>query len=340
VTRRTTTLLVTAVLLVALVAVGFTLPVPFVVLQPGPTGDTLGKVNDTQLITISGDARTYPTDGKLLLTTVSEQQDLTLFSTVGFWLSSNDAVVPEELVNPSGQSQEEQQRQGQADMMTSQEAATTAALHYLKVPAKVTVSSTTKGLPAASVLREGDVITSIDGKAIADSVDLRAAIIPRKPGTEVEVDYVRNGRSREATIKTAANPQDENASAIGVTPNDVRPFSIKIELKGVGGPSAGLMFALGIIDRLEPAQLTGGKTIAGTGTLDLEGNVGPIGGIQQKLVGARRAGASVFLVPADNCAAAKQGAPKGLRLVKVATLQQAVTALQAIRGGSGNPAGC
>jgi Lon-like protease len=340
VTRRTTTLLVTAVLLVAMVAIGFALPVPFVALQPGPTGDTLGKVDGTQLITINGDVKTYPADGKLLLTTVSEQPTLTLFSVVGHWFSSHDAVVPEELVNPEGSSQEEQQRQGQADMVTSQENATTAALHYLKIPAKVTVTSTTKGLPAAGVLERGDVITAIDGKKILDSVDLRADISPLKPGSDVTVAYTHDGASRTATLKTAANPDDKTRSAIGVVPNDARDFTVKIALKGVGGPSAGLMFALGIVDRLEPAQLTDGKTIAGTGEIAMDGTVGPIGGIQQKLVGARRAGATVFLVPAANCSEAKKAVPGGLRLVKVETLTQAVTALQDIRSGSGSPAGC
>ena len=213
-------------------------------------------------------------------------------------------------------------------MVASQENATTAALHYLAIPAEVTVASITKGLPAAGVLQRGDVITSVDGTAIKDSIDLRAAIAPRKPGTEIILDYTRDGAARTATLETAANPGDEAASAIGVVPDDVRDFTVTIALKGVGGPSAGLMFALGIVDQLEPAQLTAGKTIAGTGEISMAGEVGPIGGIQQKLVGARRAGATVFLVPAANCGEAKQSIPGGLRLVKVTTLSQAVTALQ------------
>ncbi len=339
-TRRTSTLLVTVVLLLAMVGIGFALPVPFVSLGPGPTGDTLGKVGGTQLITITGDTKTYPTNGKLLLTTVSEQSDLTLFSTVGYWLSSHDAVVPEELVNPEGDSEDEQRQQGQADMVTSQANATTAALHFLKVPAAVTVQSVTTGLPAAGVLARGDVITAIDGTAINDSVDLRAAISPRKPGTDIRLTFRHDGTSRTATLKTAANPEDKSLSAIGVVPDDKRDFTVKIALDGVGGPSAGLMFALGIIDRLEPAQLTNGTTIAGTGEIAADGTVGPIGGIQQKLVGARRAGATVFLVPEANCDEAKQAVPGGLRLVKVTSLNQAVTALQDIRSGAATPASC
>jgi PDZ domain-containing protein len=340
VTRRTTTLLVTAVLLVAMVAIGFALPVPFVALQPGPTTDTLGRVDGAPLITITGDRKTYPVDGKLLLTTVSEQPSLTLISAVGYWLSEHDAVVPEELVNPEGQSQEQQQRQGQADMVASQEYATTAALHWLKIPATVTVADTGKGQPADGKLKKGDVLLTVDGRKLSDSVDLRADVSKLKPGTAVRIGFRRDGTDQTVTLKTAASQQDPSQSVIGVTPDDKRPFTVKIGLKGVGGPSAGLMFALGIIDRLEPAKLTDGATIAGTGAIELDGTVDPIGGIQQKLVGARRAGATTFLVPAANCSEASKAVPAGLRLVKVTSLSQAVKALQALKDGDTSPAGC
>jgi PDZ domain-containing protein len=341
VTRRTTTLLVTAVLLVAMVAIGFALPVPFVALQPGPTTDTLGRFGGAPLITITGDRKTYPVDGKLLLTTVSEQPSLTLISTVGSWLSPHDAVVPEELVNPTGQSQEEQQRAGQADMVASQEFATTAALHFLKIPATVVVSDTSKGLPAYGKLKKGDVLLTVDGHKLNDSVDLRDDISKLKPGTTVRIGFRRGGTNDTVTLKTAKDTQSgQTRSVIGVTPDDKRPFTVKIGLKGVGGPSAGLMFALGIIDRLEPADLAHGATIAGTGEIELDGTVDPIGGIQQKLVGARRAGATTFLVPAGNCAEASKAVPGGLRLVKVTSLSQAVKALQALRNGDTAPAGC
>ena len=339
-TRRTTTLLVTSILIVVLAVVGLVLPVPFVALQPGPTTNTLGRFDGAQLIKITGDVKTYPVNGELLLTTVSEQPTLTLFSTIGYWLSPHNAVVPEELVNPAGSTQEQQQKQGQADMVASQEDATTAALHYLDIPAKLTVAAIGQGLPAAGKLKIGDVLLTVDGQKTGDSVDLRADIRKLKPGTTVTIGYLRGKTPGTVTLKTAAASDDPTKSVIGVTPNDVRPFTVSIGLKGVGGPSAGLMFALGIVDRLEAANLTGGKTIAGTGEIEPDGTVDPIGGIQQKLVGARRSGATTFLVPTANCAEASQAVPAGLRLVKVTSLSQAIKALDGIRAGDTSQPGC
>ncbi len=341
-TRRTTTLLVTSLLIIVLATVGLTLPVPFVALQPGPTTNTLGKFDGSQLISISGPAKTYPVNGQLLLTTVSEQPTLTLFTAVGYWLSSHNAVVPEELINPTGQSQQQQNQQGQRDMETSQENAITAALHYLHIPSAVKVASVGKDVPAAGKLQAGDVILAVDGKKVLDSVDLRAAISTLKPGSSVTVQYQRAGQTTSVVLKTVAAPADAAPakSIVGITLSDKPPFTIKIGLKGVGGPSAGLMFALGIVDRLEPSNLTGGKTIAGTGEIEADGTVDPIGGIQQKLVGARRAGATTFLVPAANCSEASAAVPKGLTLVKVTTLAQALGALNGIRSGDTSQPGC
>ncbi len=332
----------TSLLIIVLATVGLTLPVPFVALQPGPTTNTLGKFEGSQLISISGAAKTYPVNGQLLLTTVSEQPTLTLFSAVGYWLSSHNAVVPEELINPTGQSQQQQNQQGQLDMQTSQENAITAALHFLHIPSVVKVGSVGKKTPADGKLRAGDVILAVNGKKVLDTVDLRADIGPLNPGSNVTIEYKRAGQTASVVLTTAAASADEAPakSIVGITLNPQPPFSIKIGLKGVGGPSAGLMFALGIVDRLEPANLTGGKIIAGTGEITDDGTVQPIGGIQQKLAGARRSGATTFLVPAANCSEASGAVPKGLTLVKVTSLAQAVQALQGIRSGDTSQPGC
>jgi PDZ domain-containing protein len=342
VTRRTTTLLVTGLLIVALAAVGLALPVPFVALQPGPTANTLGSYEGSQLITITGNRKTYPVKGKLLLTTVSEQPHLSLISAVRLWLSPHNAVVPEELVNPSGSSEEEQQRQGQQDMQVSQDSATTAALHFLKIPEQAVVLTVDKAQPAFGKLEKGDVLLAVNGTRINDSVDLRAAVRKVKPGGQVAISFSRGGKNLLTTLKTASAQDESGAtvSIIGITLEDKRPFTVKIGLKGVGGPSAGLMFALGIVDRLDSEPLTAGATIAGTGAITAEGTVQPIGGIQQKLVGARRAGATIFLVPTDNCAEASKAIPAGLKLLKVGTLSDAVTDLESIRKGDTSLPGC
>jgi PDZ domain-containing protein len=115
------------------------------------------------------------------------------------------------------------------------------------------------------------------------------------------------------------------------------PFNVRITVGDIGGPSAGMMFALGIIDMLTPMNLTNGKFIAGTGEITASGQVEPIGGIQQKMVGARDAGATVFLAPAGNCSDTVGAVPAGLRVVKVSTLSQAVTDLEAIKAGKSVP---
>jgi PDZ domain-containing protein len=340
VTRRTTTLLVTGLLIVALAAIGLALPVPFVALQPGPTTNTLGAYGGKQLITISGAQKTYPVKGKLLLTTVSEQDQLSLISAVRLWLSKHNAVVPDELVNPTGQSQQEQQRQGQQDMQASQDDATTAALHYLKIPEQPTVATVEQGLPAYGKLRKGDILISVNGTKVADSVDLRADVRKLKPGASAVIAYRRGSTDLSVTLKTTASKDEPGVALIGITLDDKRPFTVTIGLKGVGGPSAGLMFALGIVERLQPDDLTGGATIAGTGEIEPDGTVDPIGGIQQKLVGARKAGATVFLVPTENCPEASKAIPAGLQLLKVGSLADAVTDLRSIRRGDTKLAGC
>ncbi|MGH3670280.1 MAG: S16 family serine protease, partial [Pseudonocardiaceae bacterium] len=115
------------------------------------------------------------------------------------------------------------------------------------------------------------------------------------------------------------------------------PFTTTITLADVGGPSAGLMFALAIVDKLTPGALAGNIFVAGTGTIVPAGQVGSIGGIPLKMISAREAGATVFLVPAGNCAEAVQHVPAGLRLVRVNTLTDAVHALDQLRGGQQPP---
>ena len=153
------------------------------------------------------------------------------------------------------------------------------------------------------------------------------------------MDLDRDGRRVNETLTTAPNPDDPALPFVGITP-DVDydfPFQVTISLDDVGGPSAGLMFSLGLVDMLTPGSLNNGAHVAGTGTIDDAGKVGPIGGIQQKMQGARGDGATVFLVPAENCDSAAGAVPKGLRTVKVTTLTSAVNALNAIKAGKSTP---
>lgn len=339
-TRRALTLSLALVLAVVLALLGAFERVPYVVLSPGPAFDTLGKVGTTQVLTITG-RRTYPTDGTLDLTTVSVLDDVTLAAALRAWFSSSEAVVPRELLYPPDQDQSETEQQNAQLMEQSHDAATTAALREVGVPGTTTVSvgEIAAGQPADGRLRVGDVLTSVDGAAVTDLSRLRALLNAKPPGSTVVVGYRRGGKAATVRMRTAAAADDPRRAVIGISATTTSTFPVKvdIELKDVGGPSAGLMFALGIVDKLEPGSLTGGRHIAGTGEITEDGTVGAIGGVPQKMRGARAVGATVFLVPADNCVEARGSRPDGLQLVKVSTLKGALAALALLRSGGAPP---
>lgn len=343
VSRRALTLLLASVLAVGLTAGAVQARVPYVALGPGPTYNTLGEVDGTPVIAIEG-RPTFPTDGHLDLTTVGVQSELTLVEALRGWFARDLAVVPRELVYPPGRSDEEVQEQNTELMRASQDSATAAAARQLGIRiAEVTVAEVAPDAPAAGRLQVGDVLTSLDGTALRDAAELRSLIASRQIGAVVRVGFVRAGRPAAIEITTGASGGDgERRPVIGVVtqekPVDI-PFEVTISLQEVGGPSAGLMFTLGILDKLDELSLTAGRYIAGTGEISADGTVGPIGGITQKLIAAKAKGAVAFLVPADNCAEAVRRPPAGLPLVKVTTLTDALAGLEALRQGE-QPALC
>ena len=342
--RRRLTLMVAGVLTLMLGGVGALLPVPYVALSPGPTENTLGDVKGKPVITISGH-QTYPTSGKLSLVTVAYQGGpevhIDLLTALRGWMDPTVAVVPEETIFPKAVSVKEVEQQNTQEMSTSQQDATAAALNELKIPISysVAVASTQKGKPADGKLLRGDEITEVDGAPVKTVDEVAAGVRKHKPGGQVAFTIVRDGKPTIIRVGTVTGP---SGSVVGVIMGTQFkfPFTVNVNVGDVGGPSAGLMFSLGIYDKLTPGPLTGGASIAGTGTITPDGKVGPIGGIQQKMVGARDAGATIFLTPADNCEDAVQAVPKGLRLVKVSTMHEAVQAIGALREGTGHVASC
>jgi Lon-like protease len=328
--RRGATLLLGAVLLLLLIWQAGTAPVPYVELGPGPTENTLGSHDGKPIITIDGRPETQSA-GQLRLTTVNVRDKLTLLDAMRGWFSDDSAVVPRELVYPPEKSEEEVDRENANSFRESQTSAETVALRKLGYPVLVTVTEVTKGMPVESVLKPGDVITTVDGAAVTSSQKLRELIRAKPAGTSLQVGYTRDGVAATAGIATAAADDGSPRLGVVIEHRQPAPFDVKFDLERIGGPSAGLMFTLGVIDKVDPVDLTGGVRIAGTGTIDDEGNVGPIGGIPQKLRGAKRDGATVFLAPEANCAEAKANAVKGLPIVKVATVDDALAALQALR---------
>ncbi|HYN29795.1 MAG TPA: PDZ domain-containing protein [Dermatophilaceae bacterium] len=324
----------------AVLAVLALVPLPYVVMRPGPATDTLGEVKGRPIITIEG-TRTYPAteeSGELLFTTVrvvgGPGVRVNAFDVVSGWASRQDSVVPEEQVFPPDVTEQEVQQENTAEMADSQEVAAALALRAAgrRVPERVVVASVPDAAPAAGALREGDVLLSIDGRPASGTDAVRSAVRATPAGEEVTVVVERDGRRQSVQAGTGSVG---GRTVLGVTLRmsyDL-PAEVRIEAGAVGGPSAGMMFTLGIYDLLTPGPLTGGNEVAGTGTVDDAGAVGPIGGIRQKLFGARDAGAGYFLAPAANCGEVVGHVPSGLRVVRVADVDGAIDAVERVAAG-------
>ncbi|WP_406355242.1 PDZ domain-containing protein [Streptomyces sp. NBC_00658] len=351
--RRTATMLASTLILIALLCAGVFIKVPYSEMSPGPTVNTLGDHDGEPVLQITGH-KTYPATGNLNMTTVrvtSADYNMNLVEAVYGWLAHDNKVVPHDTLYPDGKTEEQSTQENAEEFSQSQESAKVAALKELDIPVQswVIVSTVVKDSPAEGELHAGDVIKAVDGTAVKAPGDVADLVTKHKPGEKVVFTIVpaKAQAAAEKENKTATETEDitittkksdddgEERAIVGISAgtDHTFPFTIDIKLADVGGPSAGLMFALGIVDKLTPGNLTGGKFVAGTGTIDDAGKVGPIGGIEMKTVGAREKGAQYFLTPADNCAAAAKDTPEGLTLVKVNTMDDAMSALKDISSG-------
>jgi PDZ domain-containing protein len=333
--RRTTAWLVAVFVGIALGAVMGVVHLPYAILQPGPVTNTLGNgPGGKPLITVAGKA-SYPTTGALDFTTVAvlggPKNPVNGWQWVFGHLDRTSTVVPEEALFPKGVTSKEVDHESAAEMADSQQEAIAVALRGLgqKVPEVVSIGELTKDSPARGLLLPGDVLVSVDGKAVSTPDSVRAAVRKHKPGESAVFTVSRGGKERVITVRTI---ESAGRAVVGVLLRTAFEFPTKVSINAgeVGGPSAGMMFSLAVYDKLTPGSLTGGAKIAGTGTIDSGGTVGPIGGIQQKLVGAKRGGASWFLAPAGNCNEVVGHIPDGLKVVKVSTFTQARAAAEAI----------
>ncbi|KQS99930.1 YlbL family protein [Cellulomonas sp. Leaf395] len=328
-------MMVTALLLAVLVV----MPVPYAISSPGPTRDVLGEHDGTPLIQISG-AETFDSTGELRLTTVSGTggpgYPSSVVGVLQGWLSQWSVVQPVELLYPPDRTQDEIDESNTAEMVSSQENATVAALTELgyDVPASLVVAGTVEGSDAEGKVEEGDVIVALDGTAVPDYQGLIGMLGEVEAGDTVTLTVRRHGEPVDIPIVTTA--KDDGGAQIGVfiDPAFDMPVDVTVSIDDIGGPSAGTMFALGIVDKMTPEDEANGKDIAGTGTMDVTGEVGPIGGIRQKLAGATRDGATWFLAPAANCDEVVDHVPDGLRVVRIETLHEAREAITAIGAGT------
>lgn len=333
-----------AVALVVLLVLTF-LPTQYVIQQPGPVYNTLGTAADANgkqvpLIAVDG-TKTYPTDGTLDLLTVqiagTRERTPSWLELARAWFDPSKAVLPIDAVYPQGETTQQRNEESAAMMVDSQNEAKAAALTELgyNLNPQITVHSLTADSAAKGILKVGDVILSADGKKVTDADTLRK-VINDAAGAPVELLIERDGAQQKVSVTPKQTTIDgKQLWLIGVTLTTAYdfPFQVTIQLNNVGGPSAGMMFALGIMDVLTPGELNGGKEVAGTGTITADGTVGPIGGIRQKMWGALDAGADWFLAPASNCDEVVGHIPGRLRVFSVKTLDDSLKVLEAVRSG-------
>jgi PDZ domain-containing protein len=317
-----------AILIVAV----FRLNLPYYfALTPGPAPDVV------QLIEISG-VKTKPVSGRLLLTTVS-LSTIRVAQAIRSWFDANYEIIPRSAVVPEGESEQEAERRTSQQMDESQQNAAAAALAFLGyevkiIPIGARVAEIFPDGPAVEVLRRGDVIVGADTVPVRRSEDVRAVISRHEVGDEVALKIRRGADTITVKTRTVGNPQDPTKPIIGVILQNVPrlqlPVAVDIESLGIGGPSAGLMYALGIVDLMDAPDLTRGRTIAGTGAISPQGDVQPVGGIRQKVAAALQADADLFIAPLDELREACERADD-MPVVGVHHLREAVEALRAQR---------
>ncbi len=336
--RRYSTMVVATISLIVLTCVAYLVPMPYVTMRPGPAFDTLGEFDSQQMFTFGDGVTTYPTTGSLDFTTVSVTRAdtrLSLANGVRAYFDPDVAVVPKSLIYPDNQSAKQSTAESAAQLDGSKDSSRVAALRAAgyTVTGQPQVAGLVTGGAAAETLKVGDVVAQIDGATVATSAEAVAAIGAKTPGETVAVTVERDGKPQTFDITTRPDVDDPKLPRIGVSLGTKYTYPIQINNnvgREIGGPSAGTMFALAIYDKLTPGELTGGKKIAGTGEITADGVVGPIGGIRQKMRGAANADASIFLVPAANCSEATDGDDDGLKLVKITTLDDAISSLEAL----------
>lgn len=328
------------------------LPAPFVIEQPGPVFNTLGSAQPvtrgsgqgssstgSPMITIKGH-ETSDNAGSLDVLTVSvlgnPEQRPSWFQILAAWFDPSQSVQPIEALFPSGTTLNQSNAENAALMTNSQQDAIAAALNQLgyEFPQAVTVQQVIPDTPAQGVLKVNDEVMSVNGNTVGSIQQLQNAVADNGSSRTAQVGIIRDGHALTVGIRPA-RVDGQLLFGIGAGMTYQFPFTVTIRLQDVGGPSGGQMFALGIMDKLTPGGLTGGHLVAGTGTIDNRGVIGPIGGIRQKMFGARDEGhAQYFLAPESNCSEVVGHIPSGLHVFAVKTLTDSLTALKAIRTGA------
>lgn len=329
--------LAVALILVSQLTLGaFYLPLPYVVQSAGPTLNVLGTIEGEEVVQIEG-FEAESTEGELRLTTVSVQgapgYKVYLPTLIAAWFDPNQSILPVEALYPDTDDEEGTRLINTVQMSTSQSEAVAAAFNYqgIEFSNNIIIAGVRSDGPAADLLLPGDVIVSMNGQTfttVQEYVDLAGKTPPS--GT-IELVVERAGTELSLSVPTRFD-QEAGRSLMGVVLSNGFDFPIDVDfaIEGIGGPSAGMIFALGIYDEMTEGDLTGGKKIAGTGTIDAAGNVGPIGGIKQKLVGSATDGAEFFIAPVSNCDEVASNIPDGLNVYAVSNFEEALNVVETI----------
>lgn len=312
------------------------LTVPYAAEGPGPTFNTLGEVDGVEVVEITG-AETDEVVGNLNMTTVSVRTGMTLSQVLSRWLFTDDTIVPIEQIFPPGQSVEEVQQSNSTAFTASEASATIAAMNFLNLPVEAEVVEVMEDSAAFGRFEPGDTLLEVNTTAVTTPGQVQEIIREMAPGEEVTISYLREGEKGSATVELGEHPNDSSVPLLGISMTSVPTSDTKVSynLEDIGGPSAGMMFSLAVVDKLSDGPLNGGKFIAGSGTISEDGSVGPIGGIAHKVRAAEEAGAEIFLAPTDNCAEALTADAGEMAILKVDTLEDAIAQLAAYNSGGG-----
>jgi PDZ domain-containing protein len=298
---------------------------PVVALSPGPMEDVLARLK------VEG-SRVYHSEGKLYLTSVGVDDNVRFYEALLDMANRDVELVPRAQLYPDEQDSSEIDRENATLMDRSKETATVVALRevgYDIEPSGVEITQVVSGAPADGKLRPGDKIREVDGRAVDSTEQVRKAITGHEVGERVRFRVDRDKDEKAVTVKAE---EADGEPRVGIVLRDLFPeLPVKVTIEtenNIGGPSAGLMFTLSIIDKLTAEDLTAGRRIAGTGAMDLDGGVGAVGGVAEKLIAVDRQGVSTFLIPAENCDSVRGRVPAGLRLVKVSTIKEALRFLR------------
>lgn len=300
---------------------------PYLAFSPGPISDAADSI-------VVDEAEVFPPDGELLMLTVVSQ-DVNVFEALIAGIDPTIDLVRKQAVRREGETDEEYRNRVLQQMDDSNFRSVAVALDYLGyelVPTEVVINEFVQGAPAESVLELGDTIKAINDVPITTVVDIRSQIEGLEPGDTMEVTISRNGVESTVTVELAEREDEPGVPMVGVVLGELTqpPFPVGIEAGDVGGPSAGMMHTLAIIDTLTEGELTKGRVVAGTGTIHLDGTVGNIGGIRQKVVAAEAAGADYILVPEGNYDSALTAERDTIEIVPVATIDDAITFLHGL----------